>query len=167
MFAGLCDVVGGHDVWIVEFRGRPTFLVEASDEVGVVVVSPWKNLDRDQSVERKLFREEDGGHRASAELANDLVSRNTLGALLRFNFGAQSIHLAGGHESRSKEGIRQASFGVDFPIIANMFEFVGADQSSLDHHSPEERLESGTGAATTISTTALGGVAASRVWRVW
>jgi hypothetical protein len=78
MLPGVADVIGRHDVRIVQLRSRTALLLEPCDEVRVVAVSTGKHLDCDESVERELAGEIDRGHRTRAEFANDSVAGDAL-----------------------------------------------------------------------------------------
>ena len=79
VLAGLADVVGGDDVWMIELGGGAALFVEALDELVVVGELLGEDLDRDESIEAELPGEEDGGHGPGAEPAIDLVAGDLLG----------------------------------------------------------------------------------------
>ena len=70
------NVVGGHDVGVVEFGRRFAFFVEAVDVLSVRGKLLWQKFDGHQSIKAELLGQHHGAHGARAELLHDLISRD-------------------------------------------------------------------------------------------
>ena len=93
--ARLADVDGLDDVGVVELAGGLAFLVEPLDVLRVLGETLGQDLDRDGAVEAELLGLVDDGHRAGAELAEDLVAGNLRGGdLALLDARLESLRLA-------------------------------------------------------------------------
>jgi hypothetical protein len=149
VFPRIPDVVGGHDVGVVESRRGATFLLEPSDEIGVVAVAAGQHLDRHVTIERQLAGEEDRGHRAGAQFSHDPVAGDPLGAAFGLDLGSDPIHLGGGDESGVEQLIGEAGARIALTLVDRLLEFRVAHQASFDHDASQHGVEPTSGAAAT------------------
>lgn len=78
------DLVDRHDVRVVQRRRGARFVAQAEEMLGRLGQMGGEELDRDVPPEVVVVREEDFAHSSGAELANDAIRSDGLGALRRW-----------------------------------------------------------------------------------
>ena len=147
--ARLADVDGLDDVRVVELAGGLPFLVEPLHVLGILAESTRQDLDRDAAVEAELLALIDDGHRAGAELAEDLVPGDLRGGgLALFDARFESLRLAGrevaklDHEILEHQRIDLAAF---FVFLDGSAQFLIRAEPLIHRHPSEQRVVRGLG----------------------